>query len=417
MSGKRICIVSSKSLSSGPRVEKEALALARAGYEVRALVCHALPWMSAWDAELAAATGIRCDAIALHPRDPFVQALRIGGTLVQRSAALLTGLLGAQPVLAELASSEALAPLIGQGLRWRADLYIGHNLQALAAAALLARVHGAALAFDAEDDHVGELLEGASERQRRVIDAVQARHLPRCAYVTAPSDGIADQLARDYGIARPMVVHNVFPWEARATIDGQRKDRRGAPVSLYWYSQTLGLDRGIQDAVRAAGLLRGDIELHLRGTASRDVRTALEQLARGAGVADRIYFHDQVHPSELLSRSAEHDIGFALEQPVSRNRLETVTNKIFFYLTAGLAVAATQTPGQARIVGALGEAALAYPPGDHVALARGLQRWLDDPSALQRAKAAALEAARTRWCWEIERERLLGAVCSVLPLA
>jgi glycosyltransferase involved in cell wall biosynthesis len=133
-------------------------------------------------------------------------------------------------------------------------------------------------------------------------------------------------------------------------------------------------------------------------------------------VADRIHFYPQVHPGELLSRCAEHDVGLALEQPVSRNRLETVTNKIFFYLLAGLAVAATDTPGQRRVMSEVPDAGFLYSPGDHAALARGLQRWLDDPAALQRARAAALEAARTRWSWEIEREQLLRAVRRVLPL-
>jgi glycosyltransferase involved in cell wall biosynthesis len=334
---------------------------------------------------------------------------------VERAAAALTDVVDTPSWLAELASTERIAPLIVAGLRGRADLYIAHNLQALPAAAVLARAHGALLAFDSEDDHLGELLADAPERQRRAIEAMQARWLPRCAYVTAPSDGIADLLAREHGIARPTVVHNVFPWAERAGLDGLRKDRRGAAVSLYWYSQTVGLDRGVQDVVRAAGLLRGDFELHLRGHAGAEVRDALGELARASGVASRVHFHEQVHPNELLSRSAEHDIGLALEQPVSRNRLETATNKIFFYLCAGLAVAATATPGQTRIVDQLDRAALSYPPGDHVALATGLQRWLDDPAALARAKTASLEAARTRWCWEIEREQLLACVRRVLP--
>lgn len=416
MERKRICIVSSSSLSSGPRVEKEAQALAEAGYAVHVIVCHSLPWMTEWDARLAASGGIDYQAIPLHRRTPLARMQRGSAALVHRTAALLSDVVGTPRVLAELASSDRIGALLARGMRRRADLYIGHNLAALPVAAVLAKLHRAQLAFDAEDDHLGEVPEEAPARMRRPIDAVQARYLPQCAYVSTPSQGIAEVLARNYGI-EPLVVHNVFPWALRASIDGQRRDRRGAPLSLHWYSQTVGLDRGLQDVIRAAGQLRGDFELHIRGSADTDVREALVALAAANGVAGRMHFYPQVHPSELLSRCAEHDVGLALEQPVRRNKLETVSNKIFFYLLAGLAVAASDTPGQRRIMSTVPDAGFSYAPGDHAALARGLQRWLDDPAELQRAKAAALEAARSRWSWEVEREILVAKVRQVLPIA
>src|SRR2546429_488447 len=83
-------------------------------------------------------------------------------------------------------------------------------------------------------------------------------------------------------------------------------------LPLYWYSQTVGLDRGIQDAIRAAGLLQGKIQLHVRGTIALSVRCELESVARESGVAGQIHFHPQVAPRDLLSRAAEHDVGLAL---------------------------------------------------------------------------------------------------------
>jgi glycosyltransferase involved in cell wall biosynthesis len=414
---KRICIVSSSSLSSGPRVEKEAQALSEAGYAVHAIVCHSLPWMTDWDARLASSAGIDYEAIPLHRRSLLARAKRGTAAMVHRTAGLLSDVVGTPRVLAELASSDRLGALLARGLRRRADLYIGHNLAALPVAAILAKLNRAQLAFDAEDDHVGELPDDSPPRMRRPIEAVQARYLPQCAYVSAPSEGISRVLAASYGIPPPLVVHNVFPWALRASLDGQRRDRLGAPISLHWYSQTVGLDRGLQDAIRAAGALRGNFELHIRGHADSAVRAVLLDLARAVGIAERMHFHPQVHPGELLSRCAEHDVGLALEQPVRRNKLETASNKIFFYLLAGVAVAASDTPGQTGVMRALPDAGFSYPPGDHAALALGLQRWIDDPAALQRAKAAALEAARTRWCWEVEREAWLARVRQVLSPA
>src|SRR2546430_1091023 len=190
--------------------------------------------------------------------------------------------------------------------------------------------------FDAEDFHTGE--SNSSEELARV-DFIQSRYLPQCSFVTAASAGIADALSQRYSVAAPLAVYNTFPWDDRDTLDHCIKDRRGNALSLYWYSQTVGLDRGIQDAIRAAGLLQGKIQLHVRGTIALSVRCELESVARESGVAGQIHFHPQVAPRDLLSRAAEHDVGLALEQGAVLNRRICTTNKLFLYLLAGVAAA------------------------------------------------------------------------------
>src|SRR5207248_3336236 len=253
-------------------------------------------------------------------------------------------------------------------------------------------------AFDAEDDHYGEFAAGEeTSLPARLVYHLEAKYLPRCRYVTAASEGIAEGLAGRYGIARPTAVYNVFPWADRERCDGSVEDRCGPALSLVWYSQVVGLDRGLQDVIRAAGLVRGEFQLHVRGRLDADVRQVLWELAGECSVRGRLAFHPPVHPNELLARTAEHDVGIALEQPVSRNRLQTCTNKIFFYLLAGLAVLATDTPGQRGVMDTCPDAGRLYPPGDFRALAAHMQRWVDNPDEVRRTKDAALAAARDRW--------------------
>lgn len=415
--GERICVVSSGCLSSGPRVVKEADALAEAGYAVHVVVCHTLPWMEAWDQELASGRGWSYEAVRWDANTRRASAVGVLSAGASRAARLLSDLLGGLPGPDELAHSAATAPLLKAVLAQRADLYIAHNLAALPVARAASRLHRARLAFDAEDDHFGELnapQQTSAEGQR--VHALMDRHLPSCAYVSAASPAMGEALAARHGITPPVVVHNVFPWSEREGLDGLQKDRQGDALSLCWYSQSLGLDRGLQDLIAAAGRLKGDVQVHLRGDADADVRAELERLGAEAGVAGRLWFHGQVPPGELLSRCAEHDVGFALEQPVSDNRMRTVTNKLFFYLLAGLAVAATETTGQRAVLAEAPDVGFTYAPGDIEALTQGLQRWLDDPAALERAKTAALSAAERRFSWERERTTLVDAVRRALSV-
>src|SRR5690606_3763044 len=115
---------------------------------------------------------------------------------------------------------------------------------------------------------------------------------------------------------------------------------------------------------------------------------------------ERVFVHPTVPNAELLSRIAEHDIGLALETDQIPSRDLTVTNKLFQYMQAGIAVIATSTPGQREIfasaprIGALGA------NGNAGELASAIEHLVADPARLAAAKTASLEAAREMYCWE-----------------
>jgi glycosyltransferase involved in cell wall biosynthesis len=291
--------------------------------------------------------------------------------------------------------------------RESADLYIGHYPAGLAAAAHAAGTHDALLGYDVEDFHVGERPD--DEDRIRRIDFIERRYLPECAYVTAASEGIAEAVAERYHVPTPVVVYNTFPKTERSALNGEVNDRDGEALSLYWYSQTIGLDRGIQDAIRAAGRLDVPVQLHVRGSLSDEVRRTLTSLAEESGGAETLYFHEKVPPDELLARAAEHDVGLALEQGHTPNRKICTTNKLFRYMLAGLAIAATDVPGQRTVLGDESAFSGLYPPGDAEALAGILRQWTDR-NRLNAAQSAALRAARERWNWETESQKLIDTV-------
>ena len=119
--------------------------------------------------------------------------------------------------------------------------------------------------------------------------------------------------------------------------------------TLYWFSQTIGPGRGLEDALAALPLLDDGIHLALRGRWADGYEAAFLSRAEALGVRDRVRWLAPVSPGELVVRTAQHDVGLALEQPHTRNREVCVTNKIFTYLLAGVPAVATETEGQRRI--------------------------------------------------------------------
>jgi glycosyltransferase involved in cell wall biosynthesis len=71
---------------------------------------------------------------------------------------------------------------------------------------------------------------------------------------------------------------------------------------------------------------------------------------------------------------------------------------------------ATRTPGQQPIIEDLPRAAQGYDPGESEALGNSIQVLLQS----DRAQTAALEAARERYSWDVEKERFLEVIQNVL---
>jgi len=409
--GGKICIVTSAPISYNPRAVKEADALVAAGYDVRVVAAQHVTWVADWDRKLAQDRRWRFDNVEWGDRNTATKRTRVKSGIRQRVFTRLATAIGFNRNIAERAYCRLYDELLTRACQEKADLFIAHNPQALPVASRAAELFNADLEFDSEDLHSGEFTkEEESSLTFRLLDFLERKYLPKCKHITSPSDGISRALSARYGVSLPTTIHNVFPLRDRETIDGQVKDRQGPELSLYWFSTIIGLNRGIQDLIQAAGLLSKPPQIHLRGAVEDDVKRELLSLAERCGFMGKLYFHAAVTPDELLSRAAEHDIGFAIEQPTCENKILTVSNKLFFYFLAGIAVAASDTAGQREVMESCPSAGFIYPAGDHKSLAAKLQRFLDQPDLLAKCKQASFNAATERWNWELESDRLLKLI-------
>ena len=123
-----------------------------------------------------------------------------------------------------------------------------------------------------------------------------------------------------------------------------------------------------------------------------------------------MYIHETVANTELLSRIAEHDIGLALEVPYCLNKKHTISNKLFQYLQAGLAVIATDTPGQREILSQYPNIGSLIPSENPQVLAIAIEDLLINPQKLTQTKTAALDVAQNHLCWEKQTQRLRSLI-------
>ena len=412
LTGIRICLVTSAPVGSNPRLVKEADALHGAGAQVRVVAADATNLAVVRERNEHVLRGVLWSFEAVPVGRSVARRIRAA---VRRSAHAFWAVGFRTLAVAERGLEPLIGPIARTAARNPADLYIAHNLAALPAAAAAARRHGAQLGFDAEDFHSGQL--GPDDRPMRDITRrVEREYVPRCTHLTAASPGIAAEYARLCAVPTPTTVLNVFPRAMAPEAPTQTGERDEGP-SLYWFSQTIGPGRGLEQVIAALGYTRSRPRLVLQGSLSEDYRQSLKRCAQTHGVADRVRFLSPAPPSELARICARHDLGLATEVADCTNHDVCLSNKIFTYPLAGVPVLASSTSAQAALAAQWPEWLWALELSDTRGWAEQIDALLLSPARLAHARAAAWRAGQERLNWECESRIFLGAVAAALGRA
>jgi hypothetical protein len=398
----RICIITPGALGSNPRVVKEAGALHDQGHSVHVISTRTLDLVDERDADVLDTAPWSSERIDLRSRWAW-RARRMG----QITARMLNRAAGLEAAKAH----SAMAPVLAARAREHpADLYIAHYVAALPAAALAARRHGGLYAFDAEDYHLGDLPDRPEfVEEKRLIRSIEGRWLPGCAYVTTASPGIAAAYHAEYGIPLPTTVLNVFPRSQAIAAATARGAAQPGP-SVYWVSQTIGPDRGLEAAVEAVGVARSRPHLYLRGALAEGFGEVLQRLAKVHGAAGRVHLLEPCAPSQMERLAADYDVGLAAETGHTTNRKIALTNKQFVYFLAGLPAVLSDIPAHRTFAVQAPGAVRLFEAESSTALARAFDDLLCDPAGLAQARREAYDLGQARFNWDIEKLKLLACV-------
>jgi len=378
---------------------KTADALHAEGYQVRVVSTRHVSW--AWQTDLCVRkrrpwawqvvdydrTSARATQLSSGVRFRGAQAAVLAAGPARVPLAL--GIRGYSRVHDELVSAIASEP---------ADFVYGGTTGALAAVASGAHRLGVRFGLDLEDFHSAEQTDEGSALAHALAERIESHVLPKATFLTASSPMIADAYAAKYKV-RPAPIHNTFSINFAAA-----PNRRG-PLRLYWFSQTLGPGRGLEDVIAAVGRCGITAEFHVRARPIPAYAEALTGFQARIAPSLTLVFHGPESPDRMIQLAQGYDLGISTEDGAVLNHRLCLGNKIFTYLAAGTPVLLTATAAQARLAMDLGAAAMLYDPGDVDALATILQRWNGDPNLRCVAAHEVRAAARRRWHWEHANDR------------
>ncbi|MDB4926976.1 glycosyltransferase [Mucilaginibacter sp.] len=402
---KKVALISSGQPSLNPRLVKEADALSDANYEVTVLYAYWNAWGTEFDKQLISSKKWKAICIGGDPQ--YKQGTYFISRFIYKFAQIVSSKTKGK-FMADWTIARASYFLMTEAKKHIADLYIAHNLGALPAVVAAAKVNNKSCGFDAEDFHRHETSDDSNNEDVILKTSVENKYIPQLNYFSTSSKQIANAYQQIFPNLRPVILLNVFP-NSHLSITEKHV---GYPLKLFWFSQTIGPDRGINDIVDALQLLnKTDFELHLLGNQSPANKSFIDKI-NNSDIS--IQFHDPVHPDKLIEFAAQFDIGLALEPGFSINNNIALSNKLFTYMQAGLAIIASNTTAQQDFMNQNPQIGSLYPKKNSEILANILLSYYQDKDKLISCKAEALRLAHQQYNWEVERLKFLKAVKKAL---
>ena len=380
-SGREIVMLVVSDLRVDPRVEREARALAAAGYDVSVL-CP--------DPSQGAIGSIDLD---------WGSSVRI--EIVHWTAARF---MNEKPgFLAE--------ELYWEAVKRRPLAFHAHDLTTAYAAMAAAKYQGSHLVVDFHEWFSENVHWSVKESAwvpypadwKGELQRLERRCLAEASATITVCDSIADGMKRELGGKRPYVIRNIPDIATTPSRDyAPLKQQFGLPEStfvLLWQGGT-GPTRLIEPIIEALADAPGCVFV-IRGPSLDLFGPDYLALARCRGVEDRVILSPPVPSKDVVAAARGADAGIWTLPALCRNFTFALPNKIFEYLAADLPVLVAHYPEAKRLV-LENSVGLTFDPYDPASIARSINSLMKDRELRVRLAANAKKAlatlnARTEW--------------------
>lgn len=289
----------------------------------------------------------------------------------------------------------------------RAAIFHIHDPELLPVGWLLRR-SGRIVVFDAHEDVPAQLITKPylSPQRRRLLASV-VRWVER--FVCSRLDAViaaTPVIGRKFAAINPeTVVVNNYPLVDELHLN----TRSGSERASICYVGGISAIRGVRELVQAMEHVDAGVELSLIGSFESDGLQEEIQAMPGWARVRAYGFQPRDAVSDLLAQSFA---GLVTFHPAP-NHLEAQPNKMFEYMSAGVAVIASDFPAWRQIVEGTGSG-ICVDPTDPVAIATAINALAGDRRRAAAMGTSGRRLVETAHNWQLEREVLLGLYRSLV---
>ena len=375
-------------------MRKAADALAHEGYTVKVLWAYGTAWADAIDQQLCAQANWESQQIGGNP---------VGSKLTYFFSRLFRKV---HEKLGNFEKSKCRSSrrYISEGIKWKPDLVIGHNPGALGPASKIAGHLNIPSLFDAEDYHRGESFV-VRANQEMATEQLENQYIPCFTQVTSAAPLISEAYEAHYPQHKVITVNNAFSKQ----LQPPAPDSITGPLKIIWFSQVVGLDRGLKEFIQGLRLASDvSIELNVLGLCSNEKKATLTAAMNSR--KHSLQFHEPRSEKELLQFIGQHEIGLALEHPTPKNRDICRTNKLFTYPLAGCYMLVSHTASQEQFLTEWPETGTLIDLNTPATIANQLKWCFENREELLARRKASWKLASDTLNWEVESRGLIDVV-------
>jgi glycosyltransferase involved in cell wall biosynthesis len=403
---KTIVLITTGQPSVNPRIVKEAHALYLAGYNVTLLYCFWIKWAEDADQTLLKNAKWKYRFIGGSPSKYRVLYFLTRARFKINKE--LNKKFGNWFLFAERSQARCYDELLRAARSIKADWYVGHNLGSLAVAVKAAAYNGGATGFDFEDYHREENAH-MPEYDRKKTIYLEEKYVPYLSYISTASPLITERIKLNFPTYSTPVITLLNCFSLSQCPSQLRAVTEESKLHLFWFSQTIGENRGLETVLAAMKQLKlPDIHLTLAGRYDERMKNFINEYAKD--ISNCIHIAGIIPPDTLASFASQFDIGLATEPGIPLNRDICLTNKIFTYLLAGNCILASDTTAQKDFFKSYHDVGLIYKNNDVNDLAQQLTKLYSDRMLLKQLKQRSHELAVSSMNWENESQKLIQVV-------
>jgi glycosyltransferase involved in cell wall biosynthesis len=360
----RVVFVRSKSPAGiEPRIAKEAASLARAGYDVHAIL---------WDREKAypreeTRDGIRIHRVSLRaPEGRPSLILRVPGWWIR---------------------------LVLRILRLRPDVVHAVDFDTVIPAYFAARIRRAPLVYDVFDFYADMVTASIPPWVRGRLASAERRMVSRADAVIVPDLRRSEQ----FGAARPKRLVEIMNVPEDRGLPPTREDSDGFVV---FYGGMIAKDRGLKDLVAACEDVGAKLIVAGHGPDEA-------QLLGGIESSHAAMYLGTISYQEVLEQTAACQVVAALYDPSVPNNKFAAPNKLFEAMMLGKPVLTSEGTLAADIVREV-RCGIVVRYGDRPGLNRALETLMLAPEEAKAMGARGRDAFESRYNWKAMEPRLLA---------
>ncbi len=283
------------------------------------------------------------------------------------------------------------------------DLLHCHDLWVLPAAASISWLRHSALIYDAHEYYAGLEIFRKKRLSRFLWLLTERIAIKQVQILLTVSEKLGERFRNRYpSLKQIKIIRNLPRYERVDSSLVQFRIRKNEDKIVIYHGH-FKPGRGLENLIHAVAMTTAKVKLYLIGNG--ELEPVLKNLVLAKHQQERIFFHDFIPTTELISTSAQGDIGVVLFEPNSLNYAAALPNKFFEYIMAGLPVLCSSIETFTYYINKY-NFGLCVDPDDVEALSRAIVKIITNEDQLKVWKKNALRAAE-ELNWDNEEKKLI----------